>query len=444
MRAARALRARSSLYAVVAAGGCSLLGNAVAGVVLPWYVLTLTESALWTGVAAAISLAPLVLGAFFGGTFVDRLGSRKVAIAADCISAASIAAIPLLHFIGLLNLGSLLTLIVAGALLDGPGLTAQEASYPVMARRAGIRLEELTTIDELIDSSAAVLGPPLAGATIAMAGVELALLLTAGLSLTAAALNAAGLPRRRLRVGRREGADQAGQFAGLSFVLADPLLRMLLILVVPAVAALGALEAVVMPVQFRREGGGAGDLGLFLACISAGSVLGAILFAARKKRSGQRWLVVAGLLGLAAIMAVVSLNPPRAWLLVTAAAAGVLIGPLSPLMATAFLRRIPATIRGRALGASTAIALAATPLAMFAAGVLLEIAGVRILLAVLTLTLIGLAILAACRPELQALEQSQSYPARSDRCGCVPLPPEAAEPQRGVGQSRQILAGGRK
>lgn len=433
MRAVPASRGRASLYAVVAAGGCSLLGNAVAGIVLPWYVLTLTESALWTGVAAAMSLAPLVLGAFFGGTFVDRLGSRRVAIAADCISAISIAAIPLLHFMGLLNLGSLLTLIVAGALLDGPGLIAQEASYPVMARGAGITLEELTTVDELIDSGAAVLGPPLAGATIAVAGVEQALLLTAGLSLAAAALNAVGLPRRRSRDQGREAAARAGQLVGLGFVVADPLLRTLLILVVPALAALGAFEAVVMPVQFRREGGGAGDLGLFLACISAGSVVGAVLFATRKKRSGQRWLVVAGLAGLAAIMAVVWLDPPRVWLLVAAVGAGVLIGPLSPLMATAFLRRIPSDIRGRALGASTAIALAATPLAMFAAGVLLEIAGIRMLLAVLVLMLIGLAVLAACRPELRALDQPQSYPLRTERDGCVRPSLEAGKPERSPG-----------
>jgi macrolide resistance protein len=68
------------LYGVMSAAGFSRLGNAVVGVALPWLVLDITGSAALTGVAAAAATGPLVIGAFFGGPLIDRLGARIVAV----------------------------------------------------------------------------------------------------------------------------------------------------------------------------------------------------------------------------------------------------------------------------------------------------------------------------------------------------------------------------
>lgn len=56
---------RIPLYGIILAGALSLFGNAVAGVVLPWIVLSLTGNAAWTGIAAAAGMIPLGDRRFF-------------------------------------------------------------------------------------------------------------------------------------------------------------------------------------------------------------------------------------------------------------------------------------------------------------------------------------------------------------------------------------------
>jgi macrolide resistance protein len=128
------VRRRIPLYGLIAAGGFSMLGNAVASVALPWFVLSLTDSAAWTGAAAAVGLGPLIVGSFVGGMVVDRFGSRRVAVMADLLSAVSVAAIAVLLLSGHLKLGVVLCLIAVGALLDGPGSIALDVRIPDLAR----------------------------------------------------------------------------------------------------------------------------------------------------------------------------------------------------------------------------------------------------------------------------------------------------------------------
>lgn len=132
------------VYGVLIAGGFSALGNAIASIALPWFVLDLTQSPMWTSIAAAVGMVPLVLGALFGGVLIEKMGSRRVALFGDSISATCVASIALLHAIGLLPLWLLLALIAIGAILDGPSTTAQESRYPELARLARVRLEKVS------------------------------------------------------------------------------------------------------------------------------------------------------------------------------------------------------------------------------------------------------------------------------------------------------------
>ncbi len=270
-------RSRARLYGVIVAGGFSLLGNAVASVALPWLVLSLTGNAVWTGVAAAAGMVPLVIGAFLGGPVVDRFGSRIVAVTADLASAFSVAAIPLLFFFGQLSLCALIALIVIGALLDGPGMIAYDARVPELARLARLPIERVTSIDELLENASLIFGPPVAGIAIAGFGIEYALLITAGCSLMAAIIGAISLPPHRRRIVRTEIGHET--LAGLRFLISDPLLRLILVVAMVMLAVFGALNAVILPALFRVEGANALDLGLFLAVSGVGAAMSAVAFA---------------------------------------------------------------------------------------------------------------------------------------------------------------------
>jgi macrolide resistance protein len=364
---------RAPLYGVIAASGFSLLGNAVAGVALPWFVLDLTGSATWTGVAAAAAMVPFVLGAFFGGPIVDRFGSRRVALAADLLGAASVAFIPLLFLAGHLGLGALLTLVVIGALLDGPGMIAQDARLPELARLARLPIERVTSIDELLENAAIILGPPVAGLAIAVIGIEQTLFVTAACSLSAAAINAFSLPRDRRRVVRSKSVDKI--LGGARFLLGDPLLRTILTIAMVVMAMFAALNALVLPALFRGAGATALDLGLFLATSGAGAVVAALMFAGWGHRADGRIVLIADLAGLGLALGGIAVFDSSAATYVAAAVLGLSTGALGPLVNALFLRRAPAAIRGSVLGASTAAALAATPVAVLATGIGVETSG---------------------------------------------------------------------
>ena len=71
-----------------------------------------------------------------GGAIFDRLGYRRVSIAADLVSGAGIAAIPLLYALGGLAFWQILALVFVGGLLTIPGLTARRSLLPELAAMA--------------------------------------------------------------------------------------------------------------------------------------------------------------------------------------------------------------------------------------------------------------------------------------------------------------------
>lgn len=413
------VRRQLPLYGVIAAGGFSRLGNAVAGLALPWLVLSLTGSAMWTGVAAAAGMAPLIVGAFFGGAAIDRFGPRRVAVAADLVSAASVAATSVLLHLEALSVVALILLIALGALFDGPGMTAQEARYPELARLAGMRLERVTSLDELLDGGAVLVGPPLAAIAITILGMESTLWIMVACSLAAAELNRLSLPRRRHREANR--ADRKpDRLVGIRFLFGDPLLRSILVVAMIVVAAFAALDAVVMPVLLRESGGTALDLGLFLAAAGAGAAAGALAFAAWGQHLNQRAVLLFGLAGEAIAVAALALQSGQAAMLAAGAVAGLAAGPLPPLVSTVLLRRTPATIRGHVLGAATAMALVVAPPAVLAAGVAIEGVGARALLLGTAVGLAALAARAAFSPGLRRLDGASAVTALPDAPSAAP------------------------
>lgn len=374
------LRRQLPLYGLFASGTMALLGNAIASVALPWFVLSLTKSPLWTGVAAAAGLVPLIIGAFLGGSLIDRHGARRIAITASLVSAAAVAAVPLLYTHDLLGIGLLITLIAIGAVFDGPGMTAEESRLPELARLARFKLEKVTSIDSLIEGSTTLIGPAVAGLAIAAVGMSNTLWITALCSLIAAGFVALSLPRTRPHRIARRAKEEQDVFAGLKLLLADPLLRPLLLFATAFVAVAASLGTVVMPAFFLLGGRTALDLGLFLSILGGATMFGTFAFAIWGERFSQRSLFLAGCAAQALAFLVLALHNAPLVLWAAAALAGFASGPIGPIANAALLRRIPLALRGRALGAATSLVLVATPAAVLIAGVAVELTDARVVL----------------------------------------------------------------
>ena len=83
--------------ALQAADAISRLGDVMTAVVIPWFVLETTGSAGRTGIVVFAGAVAVVISLFLGGTVVDRLGFRRISLAGDLASGATVALIALFH-----------------------------------------------------------------------------------------------------------------------------------------------------------------------------------------------------------------------------------------------------------------------------------------------------------------------------------------------------------
>lgn len=385
---ATAPKNRLPIVALLCANAISMIGNNLALVAIPWFVLETTGSAARTGVVAFASVVPTVIAAILGGALVDRFGNRRVSVLADLVSAVTVAGIPLLHVTTGIAFWQLLALVFLGALLDAPGNTARMALVPELAALGGVSLERANGAAQAIQSSSVLLGPPLAGVLIAWLGTSNVLWLDAATFVASAAVVGRIVPRsRHVRATTLHYLKDVRD--GLAFIRRDRFLVSLLCVGGIANFAGAPLYAVILPVFARDLYGRASDLGLLLGGVGAGSLLGAVLFSAVGGRLPRFPMAIAFSLASSAPIALLATEPQVGMAVVILAVAGLGDGFINPLVITVIYERVPAEIRGRVLGSMIACILAAAPLGMLIAGWAVEPLGiVTVILAVAAILLL--------------------------------------------------------
>lgn len=368
---------RGALVAVLAANAISLLGNVMAAVAIPWFVLVETGSALQTGIAALFASAPLAIGAFFGGTLTDRIGARRASIIGDVLSAASVAGIPLLHQLGVLEFWHLLALAFLGALFDAPAAAAREAMLPDLTARAGLRTERVTSALTATEHGAYLLGAPLAGLLIALIGAP-ALLWIDAATFGASAVLVAAFARS---ASSREPAAGLGYFRemveGLRYIRTEPAILTVTLAATAGAFFIDPLSPVLLPIYANQQFGDPTALGLALGAYGVGGLLGIGAFFVLADRFARptlyRLLWGAYALSTIALVALPSLGP----LLVALVVIGVTVGAIDPLERAVRQERVPAALRGRVFAAMYAVPKVVVPLGVFSAGLLVELFGLR-------------------------------------------------------------------
>jgi len=403
-------RARRPLLALLVAQAISLLGSQLTVVALPWFVLQTTGSATKTGLTGVAAAVPVALAALFGGQLVDRLGARRVSIAADLAGCLALAAIPTLHHTIGLAFWQLLALVFAGRLLTVPGTTARDSLLPDLLAAAALPPERVNAAAQATRNAAQLLGPPLAGVLIAAVGASSALWLDAASFALSAGIVAAAIARRAARAASGGGEPlphaAGGAFlAGWAFLARDRLL-LTVALAGTVVNAVGApLGAVVLPVYAARALDGPVALGLLFAALGGGTLGGTLLFVALGQRLSRRRVYAASYVALAVPLWALVPLPGLALALAALAMMGLAVGPLNPLITTIEQERIPAALRGRVFGTILALANVATPLGILAASAAIDRFGLRATLLGLAALLSLVAVQTLTNPALRALDR---------------------------------------
>ncbi|WBC08063.1 MFS transporter [Micromonospora sp. WMMA1947] len=367
-------RDRRPLAGLLIGHAVSLTGNVLTLIALPLYVLAETGSPAATGLAGAFATAPVVLGGAFGGVLVDRIGYRRSSVLADVVSGVTIAAVPLLHATVGLPFPALLALVFVSGLLDTPGQTARTALLPEAAAAAGVPIERAVGWAEATSRGARMIGAPVAGLLVGVLGA-LPVLAVDAVTFAVSALVVALLVPRRLSPSGEESEPEAGGYwqqfaAGLRFLVREPLLRAMVLLVLVTNLFDAAKSQVLLPVVADRELGGPAAFGLLVGVMGGGALVGSLVFSAIGHRLPRRaTFVTAYVLCGAPPLWALAAAPPLPVVVAVVAVAGLAAGSLNPLMGAVELERVPPAMRARVYGVIGAGAWAAMPAGAVGAGI---------------------------------------------------------------------------
>ncbi len=399
------------LFAALMAGS----GNGISIVAFPWLVLQRTGSALDASIVAMAGTLPLLAATLLAGAAVDFLGRRRVSMISDALSAASVAAVPILALAfgaDAINVAVLAGLAALGALFDPAGMTARETMLPEAATRAGWTLDHANSVYEAIFNLAYIVGPGIGGLLIATLGGVNTMWVTAGtfaLSICVIGilrLEGAGTPDPTVRA----GGVWAGILEGLRFVWNNRVLRTLAFIDLAATGLYMPMESVLFPKYFTDRNEPA-QLGWVLMALSIGGLVGALGYAVISKYLRRRTVMLIAVLTLGVAMTAIAFLPPLPVILVLCAVLGVFYGPIQPIYNYVMQTRAPAHLRGRVVGVMGSLAYAAGPLGLILAGPLADAAGLNATFLALSLPMLLLGLISIFLPALRDLDEAPPPPA---------------------------------
>jgi MFS family permease len=357
-------------------------GTRMMAIAVPWFVLVSTGSATRTGLVAAFELAPYVLAKALGGPVVDRLGQRRVSIAADLASGVTIGLIPLSYAVDALSLPLLLALVAVAGALRGPGDTAKHTAVPVVADRAGLPLERLTGLSGAMERGSGLVAPAVAALMIGVAGPVGAIGITAVCFAISAAVGWAGLPVGAGNADGHPDADSGDENtsylrrlrAGWTFLTADRLLLSLVLMIMVTNLLDVAKTSVLLPVWARDGGHGVGAIGLLLSGMAAFSMLSSLIASWLGPRLPRRITYFAAftVAGPPPFIALAFDLPFRS-VMVVYCVAGLASGLLNPMIGAMLFERIPRPLLGRVGALADALAWSAMPLGGLVAAALIAL-----------------------------------------------------------------------
>jgi MFS family permease len=375
----------------------SLVGDYFHIVALAWLVLDLTKSGLaLSTVLIAIGVPRAVLILPFG-VLADRLPARTMMVGAHLARGVLVGAMAALVVTHNATIPLLALLGIMFGIADAAFVPAQQAFLP-----RTLASDQLSSGNALLQGTmqlTGIIAPPIAGAAIAVVGSGTAFVIDS-LSFFAAAaivlmISARGAPtaRRAVTIDQTPtepvdlGAHAVPALAapapaasfvaqlreGIAYVLADPALRLTMLISLVMNFALGGPSAVGMPwlAEIRFDAGPVG-LGLLTAGFAVGALGGTVLAGnATSQALGRRLLGTLGFSGVAMLLVALA---PSIWVVFGALGVmGALIGYTNIVALSWLQRRVDPAMVGRVMAIVMLMGFGITPLSYAIAGWLLDV-----------------------------------------------------------------------
>ncbi|HEY6318871.1 MAG TPA: MFS transporter [Acidimicrobiia bacterium] len=348
-----------------------------------------TGQAGWAGLVAAAGFLPNALTGPLGGALADRVPRRRILLCTTTVQTILAGTLAALAGVGAARPWAVTLIVFASGCANALGLPSFQALMPDLVPR-----EELTGAVALGSAQwnlGRVIGPALAGITIAAGGYALAFAInTVSFLAVIAAIAPLRLPaptptpgesiRRSISTGARFAWDDRGIRAVIVYLSFNSLLAAPFIALVPAVA-------------LRVFHHGASGTAVLVTAQGLGAVLMALLLGSLAHRYGQRRTVLANLTLLPVALVAYAAAPTLALGAAAIFAVGATyLGCLSSFTTIAQLRAPPA-LRGRVLAALMVLLGLLYPLGSIVQGTLADTFGLRAVTAA-TAALLAVSLLA--------------------------------------------------
>lgn len=367
-----------------------------------WLVLQLTNSPTLLGFTSAAASAPTLVLTLVAGVLADRVDRPRLIVACQLVAAASAAVLAALIAAGSVAFWHVFVLATVAGAAQAFATPALQAIVPSLVDRAA--LGNAVALNSAQFNLSRVLGPTLAGASIAAGGLALAFWANA-LALVVVAVVVWSVGRLSpATIIRAESSLWRNLIDGLRFVREERLVAVILgLAVVPSLLVLNYL--VLLPLYARdilRIG--PGGLGLLTAAVGIGALGGALGVAVLRPGGGDGRLML-GSLGVGSLaVALFGVSAEVGLSLVALAVVGAALTAYYSTANTLIQLLSPPRLRGRVMSLWTLAALGAMPIGSLAAGAIADRFGGPVALGGGgLLSALAVLVVAAAVPELRSL-----------------------------------------
>ena len=352
----------------------SLIGTWMQTTAQAWLVLKLTGSPLALGTVTTLQFLPITVFTLFGGAFADRFPKRRVLMLTQSLALVQALTLGLLVLTDTVQLWHVYALaLMLGTINAFDGPVRQSFGIELVGRE---QLVNAVALNSSIFNMARIAGPAVAGVAIAAVGLSTAFLVNAASYVAVLAAYAAMRPREFHSVPRKPAAGNvfAQVKEGILYSARTPRIAFLFIMLA-FLGTFGYNFTVLVPLvaEFVLKVGPK-QFGLLTSAMGAGSLLAALLMAAKGSLS-RRNLVLAAC-AFIALFAAIALS--RSYYLT--ASLFVFLGFTSVLFSTTINTTLQVTVpdelRGRVMSIFFLLFAGSTPIGGYLTGVMAEHIGV--------------------------------------------------------------------
>ena len=239
-----------------------------------WVMATLTNKAIWLGMANLAAGLPMLLLTLVGGAAADRFDKRKILLITQFVQIGIACGIGFLILKGQIEIWQILAFAVVLGISNSFEMPTQSALVPELVGRSEI--QSGISIDRSVFHGSRVLGPTMGGYLIKWLGTASAFFANA-LSFIALIIAIWSLPERRKGTAEEEEKRASGIKDGFRHVAHDKASLAMVILIATQAVCIFPIITVMMPLYVRLVlHRGADDLGSLMGASAIGSLVGSI------------------------------------------------------------------------------------------------------------------------------------------------------------------------